>query len=408
MGRSSKRMSWTDPFRDDAGDVPLNKEYLFMIDDILHEFWGLGRNIVLVWTPAGQGMDVIVIPHYLVSEVAAAHLAKKDTAAESFLQEIVAGPKMVSRDHLKRIGRFLKCEAEHVALPFVPGKDLPSKTISSLVKRYSITYAEDRAVALFDAVEFSLYSPLEQVTQLNSLAYSVNAAYSKLFDKDIQINFARTTTGDGFYVWNRERSINANVNLYHFMHLVLADNAIARSKAAGHTVPLLRTCFHVGGHYEFYQSEGLSPTAFNYIVGDVTIELARMINWARAGQILMGSFHVSMFDPDTGGTVKIDTVTFIERVQERLSSLDGLVLAGDPIDSIHCYLTGGKPSDGCFNIKQYCVKDKHGMTRNVFNAKVNIHRKNAAPIFLGIQDSDLSDFDVAEEFSCVDTLSSCT
>jgi hypothetical protein len=42
------------------------------------------------------------------------------------------------------------------------------------------------------------------------------------------------------------------------------------------------------------------------------------------------------------------------------------------------------------------------MTRNAFNAKVNIHRKNAAPIFLGIQDSDLSDFDVAEEFPWVD------
>lgn len=58
------------------------------------------------------------------------------------------------------------------------------------------------------------------------------------------------------------------------MHLVLADNAIARSKARANTAPQLRTCFYVGAHYEFYQCEGLNPTTFSYIVGDVTIELA--------------------------------------------------------------------------------------------------------------------------------------
>ena len=396
MAKTSKRMSWTDPFQNDLGDVPLNKDYLFMLDDILYKFWNLGRNIILVWAPADDGLEMIVVPHYFAAEMTAAHSEEKVVEVEISLHEIIAGPKMVSQNNLKRISEFLKCEPEHVSLPFVPGKDLPSKIINSLIKRYSITYAEDRAVALFDAAGFSLYSPLEQVSQLNSLAYSANAAYSKLFDTDIPINFARTTTGDGFYVWNRERGINSNVNLYYFMHLLLADNAIARSKAVGNTVPLLRTCFHIGGHYEFYQSEGLSPTTFNYIVGDVTIELARMINWAQPGQILMGSFLVPMLDPVTGGTVKIDTVTFIKKVQERLSNLNGLILSDDPIDSIHCYLTGGKRSDGRFSIKQYCVKDKHGMTRNVFNAKVNIHRKNSDPIFLGIQDSDLPDSAVVE------------
>ena len=44
------------------------------------------------------------------------------------------------------------------------------------------------------------------------------------------IAFARSTSGDGFYVWNRDEGLDGqNVNLYHFMHIVLADNAIARS-----------------------------------------------------------------------------------------------------------------------------------------------------------------------------------
>ena len=34
----------------------------------------------------------------------------------------------------------------------------------------------------------------------------------------------------------------------------------------------MRACFHVGSSYEFHQSEGLSPTLYNYIVGDVTVE----------------------------------------------------------------------------------------------------------------------------------------
>ena len=92
----------------------------------------------------------------------------------------------------------------------MPGQDLDLDEIDNLVKRYGISYVEDRAVALFDIVNFTLYSPLEQVTQLNSLAYSVNAAHSKMLTKKIDISFTRSTTGDGFYIWNRDRSIQAN------------------------------------------------------------------------------------------------------------------------------------------------------------------------------------------------------
>lgn len=387
MPKNKKRMSWTDAFQEEAGGAHINKEYLFLLDDLFYGLWALGRNILLVWAPNGQDIEVLVVPHYLITEVPASSSAEGSSEAEALIQEVVSGPKMVSLDQMHRVGHLLNCVPERIELPFVPGVGLPLKTISLLLHRYSMTFVEDRAVALFDAVEFSRYSPLEQVAQLNSLAYSANTAYSKLADRNIDINFARTTTGDGFYIWNRVRDIDANVNLYHFMHLVMADNAIARSKARGHTVPLLRTCFNVGGHFEFYQSDGLSPTTSNYIVGDVTIELARMIHCAKPGQILIGDFRVPMSDHETGGVVKIDTVDFIERVQGRLSSLDGLVLSGDCIDSIKCYLTGDKRADGSYNIKKRSVSDKHGFTRNVFNAKVNIYRKNADPIFLGVQDS---------------------
>ncbi len=93
------------------------------------------------------------------------------------------------------------------------------------------------------------------MTQLNSLSYSLNSAHAKMLEQDVGINFARSTSGDGFYVWNRDDGLEANVNLYHFMHIVLADNAIARSKSSSKAVPRLRACFHVGACYEFHQSE---------------------------------------------------------------------------------------------------------------------------------------------------------
>jgi len=390
-------MSWTDSFQNEAGDAILNKEYLFFLDDILYGLWALGRNVILLCAPHGKAIEILVVPHYLIADVTSSTSSEGSSRIEAIIQEVVAGPKIVSLDKIHRIARLLNREPEYIDLPFVPGEGVPIKTISSLVKRYSITFVQNRAVALFDVVGFSLYSPLEQVTQLNSLAYSVNTAYSKLLDRKIKINFARTTTGDGFYIWNRAYDVNANLDLYHFMHLVLADNAIARSKAKANTVPLLSTCFHVGGHYEFYQSEGLNPTTFSYIVGDVTIELARIISNAKAGQIIMGTFQVPMLDPETDQMINVGTVNFIDRVQGRLSSLNGLVLSGDRISSIKCYLTGSKQSDGSYNINPYRVSDKHGFTRNVFNAKVNIHRKNAAPIFLGVQDSELHDFEISEE-----------
>ncbi len=374
---------------------------LFHMDDLLYDLWALGRNIILVWAPCYKGMDLLVIPHYAIGEVITdTKLSSGDgeSGLKTFLQKIVSGPKKISGEKLEHAARLLHASPLHIDLPFTPGEGLPEETIDSLVKRYSITLVEDRAVALFDIVGFSHYSPLEQVTQLNSLSYSVNTAYSKLMDLDVEIRFARTNTGDGFYIWNRDRGIHSNVDLYHFMHLVLAENAIARKKVRKNTAPLLRTCFHVGGHYEFYQSEGLNPTTFSYIVGDVTIELARMSESAREGQILMGDFHTSMYDSDAGDWIGVDTIDFIGRSQQRLSRLNDLILGGDNISDIRCYLTGERGKGDHYKINRYLLSDKHGYTRRVFNAKVNIHRQKHPSIFLGLQGNALTDFGISFDY----------
>jgi len=85
----------------------------------------------------------------------------------------------------------------------------------------------------------------------------------------------------------------------------------------------------------------------------------------------------------------IDAVTFLQRAQGNLSQLSGMELSGERVTAIKCYLTGENVGGGQFTIRRLTIKDKHGLSRVAFNAKVNIYRETAKPILLGIQDRKL-------------------
>ena len=299
---------------------------------------------------------------------------------------------------MQKVARLLDVQPNYIPLREpLSGHDVETQIIEKMICRYGINYIASRAVTLFDIVGFSLLTPFEQMTQLNSLSYSLNSAHAKMLDQDVGINFARSSSGDGFYVWNRDDGLEANVNLYHFMHIVLADNAIARDKSSSNAVPRLRACFHVGSCYEFHQAEGLNPTMHDFIVGDVTIELARMIEAALPGQILVGDFLADILtgptDPEAT-QANLDAVSFLQRAQGNLSKLSGMEFSGERVSAIKCYLTGEDMGDGQFNIRRLTITDKHGLTRIAFNAKVNIYRESAEPILLGIEDRKLPQFEL--------------
>lgn len=388
-----KRKSWLASFKEfpTPPGIPqgLAREYAFVLDDALYEQWQLGNNLLLAWAPLEFGILLLRVHHYDLVE-----LETDFTDAGALINDVMAGSKRCDAERLHELAGLFRVDPVRIELPFTPGTGLDEELISEMVKRYSISLVQDRAVALVDAVGFSLYSPIQQVTQLNSLSYSVNSAYSKLLSKEIDIVFARSTTGDGFYLWNRTIGVDANVELYQFLLLILADNAIALSKSSNHSVPRLRACFHVGSHYEFFQEEALSPTRYSYLVGDVTIELARMIEKSLPGQILVGDFSVPMRDERGGGTTEVDSVEFIRRTRETVFHLADVELSGDVVSSIKCYLTGPQGEDGSFAIERYLIGDKHGLTHGVFNAKVNIQRRHKPPIFLGIQESEIGAFQV--------------
>ncbi len=378
-----------------AQEMPLRqRSNLVYLEQCLHQHWSLGQNNILSWAPLDEGILILVLPHYAIAEYTAPHA--DDTPAQVspiFITELISGDRQLTFDQIQKVARLLQVEPIYIELR-QPLSDHPVETqiIEKMVRRYGINYVASRAVTLFDIVGFSLLKPFEQMTQLNSLSYSLNSAHAKMLEQDVGINFARSSSGDGFYIWNRDDGLEANVNLYHFMHIVLADNAIAKSKTTSKAVPRLRACFHVGSCYEFHQAEGLNPTMHDFIVGDVTIELARMIEAALPGQILVGEFtadHSDEAETLTDTQANIDAVAFLERAQGNLSKLSGMEFSGERVSAIKCYLTGEKLSSGQFNIRRLHIKDKHGLSRVAYNAKVNIYREAAEPILLGIEDRKL-------------------
>lgn len=371
---------------------------LVHLERCLNEEWSLGQNSLLSWTPLDQGILVLVVPHYAIAEYTAS--PQSSTAnnivprvSDSFITGLISGDRQLSLTQMQKVARLLNVEPRLIPLRQpLTGRSVETQIIEKMIRRYGINYVANRAVTLFDIVQFGLLSPFEQMTQLNSLSYSLNSAHAKMLEKDININFARSSSGDGFYIWNRDHGLEANVNLYHFMHIVLADNAIARRKASSNAVPKLRACFHVGSCYEFHQAEGLNPTIHNYIVGDVTIELARMIEAALPGQILVGDFLANLATDSPHhdeSQVNLDAVAFLKRAQGNLPKLSGLELSGEKISAIKCYLTGERLESGEFSIRKLQIRDKHGLTRTAYNAKVNIYRMLADPILLGIEDKKL-------------------
>lgn len=373
---------------------------LVHLERCLHEQWALGQNSILSWTPLDDGILVLVVPHYAIAEYTAAPSdSRPHRVSADFIMELISGERQLTLTQMQKVAKLLDVEPRYLPLRQpLSGHSVETQIIEKMIRRYGINYVASRAVTLFDVVGFSLLTPFEQMTQLNSLAYSLNSAHAKMLERDVGINFARSSSGDGFYVWNRDHGLDANVNLYHFMHIVLADNAIARSKAMSKAVPRLRACFHVGSCYEFHQAEGLNPTIHDYIVGDVTIELARMIEAAVPGQILVGDFLADLTSTSTGqlnghidSRVHLDAVTFLDRAQGRLEKLSGLVLSGEKVSGIKCYLTGERLESGEFNVRKLEIKDKHGLSRIAYNAKVNIYREHAHPILLGIEDRKLAE-----------------
>ena len=65
----------------------------------------------------------------------------------------------------------------------------------------------------------------------------------------LSIELAKSTTGDGFYIWNRETGAMPNIALFIILTFNLADNALSKTKDTKSFVPLLRAAFRSRAAY---------------------------------------------------------------------------------------------------------------------------------------------------------------
>lgn len=86
----------------------------------------------------------------------------------------------------------------------------------------------------------------------------------------------------------------------------------------------------------------------------------------------------------------MDTAAFIDRLQDSLALMHGMILSGERITDIKCYLTGPREAAERYAIARRLIANKHGREHAVFNAKINILREQGAPIFLGLEESQIS------------------
>lgn len=349
-----------------SGSGVTSSPQLQQMEQVLRKHWRLGQNMVLCWAPDPRGLLTLVVPHFFLGNfTAATHATGGADANEQFIRELISGSRLKTHEQIFTIAKRLGVSTSFIKLDEPLGDD-PAvlAAADTIIARYGLGFVESRAVLLFDIAEFSLYSPFEQASQLNSLSYSMNSAYSKLQRQGVDVNFARTTTGDGYYVWNRDLGAFPNLDLLSFLLLVLIDNAVARREASGNTVPTIRAAYHIGSHYELFQAEGVNPTVLSYIVGDVTIKLARMLAVAEAGQVMMGDFVAQL--PDAEGMQQPSA--FIRAAIDELMDLNSLRIADQRLRSIQ--LADG--SCGSDAPRALHMVDKHGLSLSATNLQFTV------------------------------------
>lgn len=351
------------------------------IDFVLHSSWRLGKTIVAGWTHQGSRISFCFSEPYNVL----------GRAAE--LPRLIRGKRLMGPRTFADTCKALRARAVQMELPFSVGGakgEVNPLLIENLVKRYAVMETASRAVILFDIVSFSKHTPLEQVAQLSSLEYSINSAVKRMNNAGLRTELARSTVGDGFYVWNRAKGIEADLRCWLALLLILADNALARQKGNARLVPTLRAAFSIGSHFSYHQVEGTTPRGFEYIVGDVTITLARIIAKALPGQILAGAFNRDL--PAGAKEAVLDTPGFLARAALIAEKLADVEIGHLPLLGMRAAPTGGTQRQNGSLL--YHIGDKHGYTHQAFNIRAAIERDGADTLMLGREANDLSDFAV--------------
>jgi hypothetical protein len=343
----------------------------------LYALWRFGSNALVGWTQSRLGIEVLTVPKIRLFSV------------KSAPRRLFSGTRRMGPQTFLEVARALEVQPIELRLecPLGEGADeLAFDTVEKLFTAFSVTYAQQRAVFLIDIVGFSKYAPEQQASQLSTLEFALNIAGETARANAIQLSMRRSTTGDGFYVWNDAKGIDGDINLFIGMALFLVFHAtLRRSVTVAEAVPTIRVAANVGSHYTYRQPSLAESDTAEFIVGDVTISVARLIGATRPNQILIGDFR--RVDDATLEPLGIER--FLERVFAKLAFFSTVAMPGGKVEKVASYLTGPRRADGSYHNQRLKVVDKHGFEHQCFNFKINIFPAVGEPYYCGLQHEEL-------------------
>lgn len=344
---------------------------------IFYDLWRFGSHALVGWRPSRLGIEIITVPKVRLFSDHAQHLT------------VFGEGNLMRGAELDDAARLLDVQPVELRLE-APVGDGPGQIAPALVEAafslFTVTKTQHRAVLLIDIVGFGKATSEQQAAQLTSLEFSLNLAEEMARAHGLAVRFGRTTTGDGFYVWNERQGLRADIDFFCAVALFqILFSALKRAATNASTVPVLRMCLSIGSHFLYRQPRKDGSDGGAFIVGDVTVKVARMISTAMPDQVLIGDFQ----RPLGLGQRQCDAETFLTATSERLSNLGDIRVLGDHIDRIAFYLTGPRSADGRHRPTLISITDKHGFEHRCYNAKLNAFPDVGEPYYCGLQHADL-------------------
>lgn len=349
------------------------------INNLFFELWSFGSNALISWSANRHGIEILSIPKVRLFTL-------KDPDKRVFM-----GPRRLDPEQFREVAKSLEIQPIEIRLDFAIGDEkvgLSHDDVELIFSNYTTLKTEHRAVVLLDIVGFSKHTPEAQASQLATLEFALNIAEESCRQKMLPIEMKRSTTGDGFYIWNRLSGPDADIALFVLMSLFLTYyGALKRGIREKDATPELRTAISIGSHYTFYNpGRKIVTTSEEYIVGDVTISIARLIGKTKTNQIVVGVFS----RPGHDGKMVYSAEVMIALASRELAKFHAMPLFGNSVDRFAFYLTGPKRQDGSYVNQRMRIIDKHGFEHYCYNAKINIFVDGAEPYYNGLRHIDLA------------------
>lgn len=347
---------------------------------IFFDLWRFGSNALVGWRPSLRGIEVITLPKVRLFADHGRHLPV-----------FSEGSSLMEGMALDDAARLLEVQPVELRLEQRIGAgpgEIPTALVERVFRLFTVRKVLHRAVLLLDIVGFSKAEPEAQAAQLTTLEFSLNLAEEMARAQGLAVQFSRTTTGDGFYVWNERSGLRADIDFFCAVAIFqILFSALKRTSTHAEAVPVLRQCLSIGSHFAYRQPRKDGSDAGAFIVGDVTIQVARLIGTALPDQMLVGDFQ----RPLGLGQNSCNAETFLLAVSERLAALKELRVLGYRIDRIGFYLTGPRDAEGRHVPALITITDKHGFEHRCYNAKLNAFAEQGEPYYCGLQHGDLPD-----------------